>query len=230
MATRQKSDCNAHWYLVLDKAVNGDEFSSHTRGLLTADWATHAGATGPGFMYKLDHVLGKPGIGDCDTFVDVGSGIGTVAGYVLKRHRRMMVYGIELEVERVEIAKRLMRRAGLYNDKRLKFITGSFTEQDNWLNIVEGPRKVCVWINATNFVGERLECLQAILTEMITIPGSVIMTTERLLTGQMRRSRQDDNDWGFEEDIRMVEVEKTDFSWTVKSPLKVYIYRRRQVG
>ena len=122
---------NDHWYKVLNQGVTGIELRQHTMRAADASSASHGGAVGPHLMFEIDKASGGK-MGDCDIFVDAGSGIGSVLGYVVKQYYRMPIFGLELEQVRVRTTIDLLKEARVYEDDRISIHTCNITDTQSW--------------------------------------------------------------------------------------------------
>ena len=216
---------NDHWYKVLTRGVTGIEHRHHTIGAANASSASHGGAVGPRLMFEIDQASGGK-MGDCEIFVDAGSGIGSVLGYVAKQYYGMTIFGLELEIVRVNAAIDLLKEARVYDDRRISISTCDITDTQSWQPIANmNNKKVCVWINSLNFEGETMCQLEQILSEIVKVEGGFVMTNKRMFLG---RSRQAQCGHGlFKEEVKTIELVKGDLSWCDVRSMKLFIYWRK---
>ena len=73
-------------------------------------------------------------------------------GYVAKEYKNIKVFGLELEEDRVNAAKKILTNAGLYTN-RVSIKKADFTDWRVWESILneDGDNKLCVWFNSVNF-------------------------------------------------------------------------------
>eukprot|EP00956_Cyclotella_meneghiniana_P001012 scaffold1191_cov78-Cyclotella_meneghiniana.AAC.1 len=190
------------------------------------DNGTHGGGASPRLMWELDNLL-EDAISNCDVFVDAGSGIGTSSAYHAQQYPNLRVVGIELAADRTQTARELYEIGGMGG--RVEFVNGSFVDEDIWNEHVlrsENDR-VCVWMNAENFVKvDRLMLNFEQLAERLMVqPGSMMISTEKLFQGKTRRSLQDG--CLFVETRVAITLQEWDLSW--KPPggcLDIFVYTR----
>eukprot|EP00956_Cyclotella_meneghiniana_P022032 scaffold40976_cov60-Cyclotella_meneghiniana.AAC.2 len=214
-----------HWYNVITSALIN--LTNHTlqrvRGL---GGESHGGAASPRLMWELDCMLDDAML-NCDVFVDAGCGIGTSSAYYARQYRQLRVIGIELAEERIQTARELFEAAGMIN--RVEFIVGSFIDDDIWSNHVlrSGDERVCVWLNAENYVKEDglLLSFEQLAERLMVQPGSLIMSTVKLFQGTTRRTLRDG--CPFVETRMAITLQEWDLSW--KPPgddLDIFVYMR----
>lgn len=216
---------NDHWYKVLNWGVTGIDLRQHTIGAANASSASHGGAVGPRLMFEIDKASGGK-MGDCEIFVDAGSGIGSVLGYVAKQYHCMTIFGLELELERVRVAIDLLKMARVYDDRHISICTCDITDTQSWQPIANMKnKKVCVWINSLNFEGETIRQLEQVLSEIVKVEGGFIITNKRMFLG---RTRQAVCGHGlFKEEVKKIELENGDLSWSDVGSMKLFIYWRK---
>lgn len=233
MGTRQrKVDDNEPWVKIVDDAIR--YHSAHTLGTVIGRGpSSHAGSVRPNLMWKIVNIIGAHKLRCCATFVDAGCGTGTVLAFFLRYFKRMRVVGIDLEEERVNIARELLRTTRLFDRDRVGLHTGTFADPDFWngLRLQERGERVCVWINATNFCFDYnlIEQFEKRAEEFLT-KGSIIMSNEQLFRGRTRRTiRRINNEAKFKETIHPITLEKGDLSWQSDTNKIMYLHYYRKL-
>ena len=117
--------------------------------------------------------------------------------------------------------------AGMSN--RVEFIVGNFIDEGIWSNHVlrSGDERVCVWLNAENYVKEDglLLSFEQLAERLMVQPGSLIMSTVKLFQGTTRRALRDG--CPFVETRMAITLKEWDLSWKPPgSNVEIFVYTR----
>jgi hypothetical protein len=172
-------------------------------------------------MQQYDQLVGKTSEYNT-TFVDLGSGIGSLVCFVAGLRRFKACFGVENEPNRASYADplvkdflgRLQRRSMRYSDIHIRF--GDFFKCDTTLNYLQ--RASLVWVNNVAFASINFQLL-TILDKHVPI-GCVVLSFVSFLPNLDCR-----NDSGFEKILEYELKEAADWTGT---PQKVHVMQKKR--
>eukprot|EP00956_Cyclotella_meneghiniana_P007889 scaffold10488_cov67-Cyclotella_meneghiniana.AAC.6 len=127
---QRKVDYNKPWLKTVNDAIR--HHSAHTLGTVIGRGpSSHAGSVRPNLMWKIINVIGHICLDIALRLLMLIVALELYSPF-FRYFKRLRVVGIDLEEEKVNIAKELLQTTRLFDHDRVALHTGTFTDPAFW--------------------------------------------------------------------------------------------------